>query len=159
VLVGGYGGRWISGNAAWHTPLDRAVLRRAGVGLGCGLLAPLPAQACGLEVTVKLLGYLAGESAGQCGSCLFGLPRLSWQLQAIVDGTATRGEVRRVNEVAQTVVGRGACAHPDGAVALLESALEVFRDDVRAHMRGRHCGGDTSGWFPIPGDNTPTDPS
>jgi NADH:ubiquinone oxidoreductase subunit F (NADH-binding) len=157
ILLGGYGGRWVSGGAAWNVPIDRGLLRRAGVPLGCGLVAPLPASACGLEVTVRLLDYLADQSAGQCGSCLFGLPRLAAQLRDVVDGTATRGEVRRIFEVAQSVSGRGACAHPDGAVTLLESAFEVFRDDVRAHARGRHCGGRPSGWFPLPRDINLTD--
>ncbi|MDQ1495074.1 MAG: hypothetical protein QOG69_1557, partial [Actinomycetota bacterium] len=157
ILLGGYGGRWVSGGAAWNVPIDRGLLRRAGVPLGCGLVAPLPASACGLEVTVRLLDYLADQSAGQCGSCLFGLPRLAAQLRDVVDGVATRGEVRRIFELAQSVSGRGACAHPDGAVALLESAFEVFRDDVRAHARGRHCGGRASGWFPLPRDSELTD--
>jgi NADH:ubiquinone oxidoreductase subunit F (NADH-binding) len=152
VLIGGYGGRWLGGDTAWSAPIDRGAFRRAGVGLGCGLVASLPVGSCGLEVTVRLLDFLAGQSAGQCGSCLFGLPRLSTQLRAITDGTATRGEVRRLNEIAQSIVGRGACAHPDGAVALLESALDVFRADVRLHLRGRHCGGGAGGWFPTLGD-------
>src|SRR5665213_32890 len=38
VLIGGYGGRWVSGEAAWNAPVDRAILRRAGVSLGCGSL-------------------------------------------------------------------------------------------------------------------------
>jgi NADH:ubiquinone oxidoreductase subunit F (NADH-binding) len=150
VLVGGYGGRWISGEAAWNAPVDRAVLRRAGVSLGCGLLAPLPAGSCGLEVTVRLLDYLATQSAGQCGSCLFGLPRLAVDLRAIVEGRATRGDVRRSHELAHSIARRGACAHPDGAVALLESALEVFRADVRRHIRGLPCGRGAAGWFPVP---------
>jgi NADH:ubiquinone oxidoreductase subunit F (NADH-binding) len=150
VLIGGYGGRWISGDAAWRAPVDRAVLRHAGVSLGCGLVAPLPAESCGLEVTVRLLDYLAGQSAGQCGSCLFGLPRLAVDLRAIAEGRATRGDVRRSHELAQSISRRGACAHPDGAVALLESALEVFSADVRRHIRGLPCGGGLAGWFPVP---------
>ncbi|HZV25075.1 MAG TPA: NADH-ubiquinone oxidoreductase-F iron-sulfur binding region domain-containing protein [Acidothermaceae bacterium] len=149
VLIGGYGGRWISGAAAWNAPVDRAVLRRAGVSLGCGLIAPLPADSCGLEVTVRLLDYLAAQSAGQCGSCVFGLPRLAVDLRAIVEGRATRRDVRRSYELAQSVAGRGACAHPDGAVALLESALEVFSADLRNHVRGQPCGRGVVGWFPL----------
>ncbi|WP_245554589.1 NADH-ubiquinone oxidoreductase-F iron-sulfur binding region domain-containing protein [Actinosynnema mirum] len=38
------------------------------------------------------------------------------------------------------LTGRGACAHPDGAVRLAASALEVFADEVRGHLAGR-CGG------------------
>jgi NADH:ubiquinone oxidoreductase subunit F (NADH-binding) len=148
VLIGGYGGRWVSGSAAWHAPLDRAQLKRTGVALGCGLIAPLPDDACGLAVTAALLDYLAGQSAGQCGSCVFGLPRLSEDLHAIVEGDATRGDVRRLHEAALTVNGRGGCAHPDGAVSLLETALEVFDDDLRKHLKGRHCGRGVRGWFP-----------
>jgi len=150
VLIGGYGGRWVSGEAAWNAPVDRAILRRAGVSLGCGLVAPLPADSCGLAVTLRLLDYLAAQSAGQCGSCVLGLPRLAVDLRAIVEGRATRRDVRRSYELAQSIAGRGACAHPDGAVALLESALEVFSADLRRHLRGLPCGRGVAGWFPVP---------
>jgi NADH:ubiquinone oxidoreductase subunit F (NADH-binding) len=150
MLIGGYGGRWISGEAAWNAPVDRAQLRRAGVSLGCGLIAPLAAGSCGLEVTARLLDYLAAQSAGQCGSCLFGLPRLAVDLRVIVDGRATRRDVRRAHELAHSIARRGACAHPDGAVALLESALEVFSVDLRHHLRGLPCGRGVAGWFPVP---------
>ncbi len=148
VLVGGYGGRWVSGAALWEAPLDRAVLRRAGAPLGCGLLAPLPEAACGLAVTARLLDYLAGQSAGQCGSCVFGLPTLAGALRLVVDGEASRSDVRKLRESALTIAGRGGCAHPDGAVTLLETALEVFADDLRAHLRGRPCGRGVTGDWP-----------
>jgi len=150
VLIGGYGGRWIGGEAAWTAPVDRAVLRRAGVSLGCGLIAPLPVESCGLDVTARLLDYLAAQSAGQCGSCLFGLPRLAAELGAIAEGNATRTDVRRSRELAHSIERRGACAHPDGAAALLESALEVFGADTRRHVRGQPCLQGSTGWFPIP---------
>lgn len=149
VLIGGYGGRWVSGVAAWDTVVDRALLKRAGVPLGCGLVAPLPESACGLEVTSRLLDFLSAQSAGQCGSCLFGLPRISTLFRAVVREGGTRADIRQLRELAHTVEGRGGCAHPDGATVLLESALEVFADDVRAHLKGRHCGGAATGWFPL----------
>jgi hypothetical protein len=37
------------------------------------------------------------------------------------------------------VNGRGACAHPDGAVRLASSALSAFAPDVRAHASGGPC--------------------
>jgi hypothetical protein len=39
------------------------------------------------------------------------------------------------------VRGRGACAHPDGAVRLAAAALDVFAHDVHAHAAGRPCAG------------------
>ncbi len=151
VLVGGYGGRWIGGEAALGAPLDRAALRRADVGLGCGLVAPLPSDGCGLAVTVRLLDYLGAQSAGQCGPCVHGLPALARRLREVVEGRATRRDLRTLATEAELLRGRGDCGHPDGAVALAESALSVFAEDARLHVRGRHCGGSaTAGWFPLP---------
>ncbi|HUY21587.1 MAG TPA: NADH-ubiquinone oxidoreductase-F iron-sulfur binding region domain-containing protein [Acidimicrobiales bacterium] len=160
VLIGGYGGRWIGGEAAFDAPLDRGALRRAEVGLGCGIVAPLPPRSCGLATTLVLLDYLAGQSAGQCGPCVLGLPALADELAAIVDGCATKGDVRRLTSKALGLRGRGDCSHPDGAIALLESALDVFADDAARHARGRHCGGShDDGWFPVAEGPRPVAPS
>jgi len=56
--------RPVSAPAERH-PLD--------AGTGAGLIAALPADACGIAETARLVRYLAAESAGQCGPCLFGL--------------------------------------------------------------------------------------
>jgi hypothetical protein len=37
------------------------------------------------------------------------------------------------------VDGRGACRHPDGAVNVVRSALQVFAADVAAHAAGHPC--------------------
>ena len=36
---------------------------------------------------------------------------------------------------------RGACAHPDGVVTLVDSALRVFGGCVESHLAGRGCPG------------------
>jgi NADH:ubiquinone oxidoreductase subunit F (NADH-binding) len=99
---------------------------------------------CGLTETARLLDYLAAESAGQCGPCVLGLPELAERFAALVDGRATRRQVRRIRELAVAIRGRGACAHPDGAVQLAETALAAFGPEIRRHSgsgtcRGRHC--------------------
>ena len=60
-LVGGYFGGW---TADQHLPLTRAN------GLGAGVIAVLPAGACGVHESARVARYLAGESAGQCGPCV-----------------------------------------------------------------------------------------
>ncbi len=152
VLVGGYEGRWVDGAALWPAPVDRPALRAAGMALGCGLVAPLPPGTCGLAVTARLVRYLAGESAGQCGPCVYGLPALADALGAVAAGRAGRGEIRRLARAAVSARGSGDCGHPDGVADLIESALHVLADDVHAHIRRGTCGGRSGGWFPIPGD-------
>jgi NADH:ubiquinone oxidoreductase subunit F (NADH-binding) len=77
VLAGGFGGGWLSGRDAWVVPLTSAALRAAGAALGPGLMIVLPPYACGVAETARIARYLAGESAGQCGPCVFGLPAIA----------------------------------------------------------------------------------
>lgn len=156
VLLGGYAGTWISGEAAWHTPLERHALKSLGVSLGCGLVAVLNDEVCGLAETARLLRWLAGESSGQCGSCVFGLPALSGFVDDIVAGRSGRGDLRRLREHAASVRGRGACGHPTGVVSLVESALDTFGPELATHLRGAVCDQlDGAEHFPLPRDGEP----
>ena len=151
VLLGGYEGTWIPGETAWSTPLERHRLSRLSMSLGCGVVAVLGDDVCGLAQTARLVKWLASQSAGQCGPCVLGLPRLSEELDALVAGRSRKGDVRRLREVATSVRGRGACAHPTGVVALIDSALDTFEGELRSHLRGEVC--DPSGAlddFPLP---------
>ncbi|HEY3753728.1 MAG TPA: NADH-ubiquinone oxidoreductase-F iron-sulfur binding region domain-containing protein [Pseudonocardiaceae bacterium] len=139
VLVGGFGGIWVG------QPADLALAPDL---LGVALLLALPARACGLATTARIVRYLAGESAMQCGPCMFGLAAVSQDLDALVSGQPVLDRLRQRLGV---VNGRGACAHPDGAVRLAASALSVFADDVRSHAAGRPCFGvRVDPGFPIP---------
>ena len=80
VLVGGYHGTWLPASQARQLSLSDAALRPAGAAAGAGVLAALPAGHCGLAETARVARYLALESAGQCGPCLNGLPRIATAL-------------------------------------------------------------------------------
>ncbi len=139
VLVGGYGGNWLPVPAALGVPLSHEGLRAAGAVLGVPVLLALPAGACGLAQTAHLVRYLAGESAGQCGPCRFGLPALAADLEALVSNRASAAVLDQLKRRLAVIAGRGACAHPDGAVRLAASALRVFRGDLADHLVGRPC--------------------
>jgi NADH:ubiquinone oxidoreductase subunit F (NADH-binding) len=153
ILLGGYGGTWISGEAAWHSPLERHRLKSLGMSLGCGLVAVLNGQVCGLAETARLLRWLAGESSGQCGSCVFGLPVLAGFVDDIIAGRSRRSDLRRLREHAASVRGRGACGHPTGVVTLVESALDTFAPELASHLRGAACAvHEGPEHFPLPHD-------
>src|SRR5262249_2186466 len=65
-----------AGGAA-RLPLANAALRPFGAAVGAGVVAALPAGRCGLAETARVARYLALESAGQCGPCFNGLPRIA----------------------------------------------------------------------------------
>jgi NADH:ubiquinone oxidoreductase subunit F (NADH-binding) len=135
-LVGGYHGSWLVPDAG--LTLDNGSLRRLGVTVGAGVLAALPADRCGVAETARVTSYLAAESAGQCGPCLDGLPRIAATLAELAGPWPRRDARGDVERWAALVIRRGACSHPDGTVRFVRSALRVFAPEFRLHERG-HC--------------------
>jgi NADH:ubiquinone oxidoreductase subunit F (NADH-binding) len=138
LLVGGYFGTWMEASQATSLRLAREDLRSVGCTLGSGVLIALGESSCGLHESARVITYLAGQSAGQCGPCVYGLRAIADAVGALADGVAHISERDRVLRWASEVRGRGACHHPDGAVRFVESALAVFDDDIDDH-RGGHC--------------------
>lgn len=139
VLLGGYFGTWLPVDRVWPAGLDRASLRRLGGSLGAGVIAVLPRSACGVAETDRILAFLARESAGQCGPCHLGLPAASELLHSVNLGRAGQRALDTLVRWSGEIYGRGACRHPDGAMLLLRSALDVFAADLARHVRGRPC--------------------
>jgi NADH:ubiquinone oxidoreductase subunit F (NADH-binding) len=141
ALVGGYFGTWVPFPEGWNLPLSHDRTGPSGTTLGAGAIVALPASSCGLAETARVARYLAGESAGQCGPCVFGLPAVAGDLAAVAAGRPDPDAYPRLSGRLAVVSGRGACRHPDGATRLVGSALEAFADDLRAHLAGRPCAG------------------
>lgn len=139
VLVGGYFGRWLPAEVAWRTPLSHGGLRAAGGLLGAGIVIPIRASACGLAETAHVLRYLANESAGQCGPCMFGLPAVAEAFHALSAGRIDERQLAGLGRWLDVVPGRGACRNPDGALQLAGSALTTFAEDLDGHLHGQPC--------------------
>ncbi len=137
VLVGGYHGKWL--------PNDSTRPETSG---GAGIIVALGTDTCPLGETHRVAQWLASQSAGQCGPCVFGLAALVDDFERLLAGDpAGWHDAQRHLGL---VPGRGACAHPDGSARFLVSALEVFDDDVRQHLAGG-CGRAVRGVLPVPG--------
>jgi NADH:ubiquinone oxidoreductase subunit F (NADH-binding) len=138
VLIGGYHGAWVPLPYGESTDvrISRAGLAPHGATPGAGVVVALRTGSCGLNATAKVLTYLAGQSARQCGPCLNGLPALAATMSALAQGRATGDAPHRIERLAGLVERRGACHHPDGTVRFARSALRTFGDDVRAHLSG-----------------------
>jgi NADH:ubiquinone oxidoreductase subunit F (NADH-binding) len=139
LLVGGYGGAWV-GPEHFATPYSSLSLRAVGSTAGVGVVIVLGPDSCGLMESAHIAHYLAGQSAGQCGPCVYGLPAIADDMARLARGHADVALMPRLDRRLREVNGRGACRHPDGAVQLVRSALGVFAADVRVHATGAPCG-------------------
>lgn len=151
VLLGGYHGTWV-GDLAGLT-LTHESARAHGATLGAGVIARPPAGSCAVHDVVAVAQWLASESSRQCGPCTFGLSTVAEDLHhiALGDGTQRLGLLRARLGV---ISGRGACAHPDGSVRFISSALDAMAEDFASHAAGGTCGRPHKPFLPLPGGTT-----
>lgn len=144
LLVGGYFGRWVAADDAWDLRLG------VDVPLGSGVIAVFPHGRCGVSQAAALIGFLARESARQCGPCEHGLSALATTSAELAAGRAKPRDTERLQRWIAQIAGRGACHHPDGALVLLSSALRVFAGDVSTHLRRGRCDRNPAPLLPAP---------
>jgi len=133
VLVGGCHGSWLAPDP--NLALSRAGLAAAGGTLGAGVLAFVGSDTCALAELARVTQWLADQSAKQCGPCSFGLPALPADLRALLAGQVGPALPRHAGQLA----GRGACAHPDGAVRFVRSGLAALADEVGLRQAYGSC--------------------
>ncbi|MGW1869986.1 NADH-ubiquinone oxidoreductase-F iron-sulfur binding region domain-containing protein [Streptomyces mauvecolor] len=150
VLVGGYHGAWLRPSQAAGAPLSRAGLAGLGGTLGAGAIIALPDDTCPLGETAQVAAWLAAESAGQCGPCKRGLPEAAEALAMLAAGAAEPAALEDARRALGAAQAGGACSHPDGTARFLLTALDVFSEDVDAHLSGPGCGRPVLGVLPLP---------
>ena len=139
VLTGGYAGTWAPATAIGELLLSRDQLAATGGSFGAGIVLLLSAETCPVAETARLARWLAQQSARQCGPCLHGLGAIADAVEGIAAGAREQASDRRLQTLASLTAGRGACAHPDGAVRVITSALRAFAEDFEDHRRAGPC--------------------
>ena len=143
MLVGGYFGGWVAA-------ADVDSFRLLPETLGAGAVVVFPEAACAVADCARVLRYLAGESAGQCGPCVNGLGAIADGFERVALGYHG-ADLATLARWAKLVTGRGACKHPDGAARFLESSLRVFSSELTRHIRHGGCGRPHRAILPLPG--------
>ena len=79
----------MGGPGRFATPYASLSLRAIGATAGVGIIIVLGPDACGLMESARIAHYLAGQSAGQCGPCVYGLPAIADDLSRLARGRPT----------------------------------------------------------------------
>ena len=150
VLLGGYGGGWLTPNEAMGMTMTEESARQRGSSLGPGVVALLPHGVCPLSEVSRVVSYMEGQGAGQCGPCVNGLADLAVSLRQLAHRPSSlRGGVASIPPLCDLVERRGACGHPDGVARFVRSALRVFGDHAAVHARRGSCP-PTAPFLPVP---------
>ena len=155
LVTGGYVGAWVNAGLAIDLPWTVAGLKPVGGVPGAGVLIVLPTEACGINETARVVRWMAGQSAGQCGPCRFGLASVAADFDQLAAGRLGGTGLSNLQLRLGVIPGRGACRHPDGVVRFAGTALQVFDDEVARHVSGRCSAGRRSTILPVPTGTAP----
>jgi NADH:ubiquinone oxidoreductase subunit F (NADH-binding) len=122
----------------WTLPLTHAAFREAGSGLGCGSFALVGADDCPVDTAADAVGFLAAESARQCGVCINATAGMATVLQGLRTGETDADQVAKMAGWTEKVPGRGACALVDAAARMAGSLLREYPTEVDDHL-ARPC--------------------
>ena len=139
ALLGGYAGAWVGADRLQGVALSKEHLAPHGATLGAGIVFLLSEHACPVAETARVGRWMAEQSTRQCGPCLHGLDALAGAVEELAGGAPGGRATQRIERLASLTSRRGACAHPDGAVRLLLSALETFEGEFADHARHGPC--------------------
>ena len=140
VLLGGYGGGWLPTATALTMPFTEPHARSHGSSIGAGVVVLLPTGLCPLAECARVVRYMEGEGAGQCGPCVNGLDVLATSMEHLAyRPRSLRGGVAALPTLCGLVEGRGACHHPDGVARFVRTAVEVFAEHAALHLGRGPC--------------------
>ncbi len=150
VLLGGYGGGWVATATALSMPYTEESARSHGTSIGAGVVVLLPTGVCPIAESARVVRYMEGQGAGQCGPCVNGLDLLATQFEHLAyRPRSLRGGTAALPTLCGLVEGRGACRHPDGVARFVRTAVDVFGDHAALHLSRGPCQ-TTRPFLPVP---------
>jgi NADH:ubiquinone oxidoreductase subunit F (NADH-binding) len=149
-LTGGYGGAWVGAEQLRATTWAPDPVRDIGGVIGAGILWALGEGPCPLQEMARVATWMAGESAGQCGPCRFGLPSVAEDLVQLATRSGSQDDLHRIDERLALIVNRGGCKHPDGTARFISTGIHVFHAEIAHHLNGHCTAHDAHAVLPIP---------
>lgn len=120
------------------TPMDFDSVRQVGSGLGAAGFAVFDDTACMVRATWLYARFLHVESCGQCPPCKLNSGEVVELLDQLEGGRGSERELEVIMVRARGVTDGQKCALPTGTSLLVQSALQLFPEEFRAHS-GSGC--------------------
>ena len=120
-------------------PLDYEGVAEAGSMLGTKALQLFDETTCVVRAVLRWSEFYKHESCGKCTPCREGTYWLVQLMERLEAGQGRPGDLDKLLDVADSIVGKAFCALGDAAGAPITSSLSLFRDEYLEHARLGHC--------------------
>ena len=124
--------------AHYDIEMDFESLKKVGNRLGTGAIMVFDQNTCLVGATLNLTEFFARESCGWCTPCREGLPYVRDLLIRLENGDGRTDFIPLLEEMGKHLWS-AYCAFAPGAVAPLQSLLNLFRDEVEEHIAQKRC--------------------
>jgi NADH-quinone oxidoreductase subunit F len=136
VQIGGPSGGCIPASLR-DTRIDYEELVQTGAIMGSGGLVVMDDATCMVDIARYFLQFTQDESCGKCTFCRIGTKRMLEILDRLCDGKGRKGDVERLETLAQQVRNTSLCGLGQTAPNPVLTTIRYFRDEYEAHIDGR----------------------
>ena len=112
--------------------LDFDAVRARGSRLGTGAMIVVSEGTGIVRKVAEYVNFFAQGSCGQCPPCKGGSFQLTRLLNRIDTGRGVRADLDAIENLCRILPGSGRCGLIDGAVTVVQSSLQQFRDEYEA---------------------------
>jgi len=120
-------------------PVDYVNLAKLGSIMGSGGLIVMDETTCMVDVAHYFLNFTQDESCGKCVPCRVGTRQMAGLLEKIKKGEGRPEDLRKLEELAETVKLTSLCGLGQTAPNPVLTTLRYFRDEYEAHVNEGRC--------------------
>ncbi len=120
-------------------PLDFESVGAAGSMLGTRALQIFDETTCVVRATLRWMEFYEHESCGKCTPCREGTYWIVQVLDALERGEGSEGDLDKLLDICDNILGRAFCPFGDGAVSPVMSSIKYFRDEFIEHNKRGGC--------------------
>jgi NADH:ubiquinone oxidoreductase subunit F (NADH-binding) len=120
-------------------PVDYESLSKAGSIMGSGGLIIMDEDTCMVDVAKYFLKFTSQESCGKCTPCRIGTRQMVVLLEKITSGDAELDDLRKLEEIAETVQKGSLCGLGQTAPNPVLTTLKYFREEYEEHVEKKRC--------------------
>ena len=134
LIPGGVSCGVLTASECENLTLDYEALRSVGSSLGTGGMILMDEDTDMVEALKNILEFYHEESCGQCTPCREGTGWSDKLVAKILDKRATKEDIDKLLDVADTMNGKTICVFAPAVSAVIVSFIEKFRDEFEAAL-------------------------